>query len=492
MDNLCMNRIKAQKILVIGDVMLDEYYFGSVSRISPEAPVPVFLKKGHEYRPGGAANVAVNMAVNGMDVTLISVIGEDGNGAILEGLLERHGIPSGHLVRTGRPTSTKCRLLAGGSQQVLRVDEEDSSEIDVAIQDTLLEKLDATIRGHGIAVISDYLKGVLTFEATRQIIDTCNGHGVRVLADVKDRRAEKYAGAYLIKPNRKELALLTGMSVSTGEEVASAAGRLRGLCGSSYVLATCGADGMVLVDRAGGSHRLGTASREVFDVTGAGDTVIAYLAMCLANGVDILDAVKVSNIAAGIQVSKVGTSPVLLSEAGSYGAGAGTEHGKRIGLDGLRSLRESNPEKRIVFTNGCFDILHIGHLRYLEQASRLGDILVVGLNSDRSVCGLKGSGRPVNPEGDRLEMLSYLDFIDYIAVFDDPTPYAVIGACGPDVLVKGGDYAPEDVVGKDIVESRGGEVVILPLVEGKSTTGIISRIESVEIRDRQSQGRART
>lgn len=477
MRNKLQDLIKKKKILVVGDVMLDEYYKGAVNRISPEAPVPVFLEKEREYRLGGAANVAVNLAVNGMETFVLSVIGKDVNGAKVESLFYKNMIRTDFLLKIDKPTSTKSRLLAGNNQQVLRIDYEDDSEISADVVKSLIDLIKTTIADFDCVIISDYRKGMLTAGLTHEIISLCNHFGIKVFVDVKDKMYEKYKNAFMIKPNRKELSMLTGMAVDSMEDIIFASEKLCKECSCDYVLTTCGGDGMVLVNRDKRLMRLETTSHEVFDVTGAGDTVIAYLAMCIANQFSIEEAMRHSNVAAGIQVSKVGTSSVLLTEIDSYNSLSYCKKSKIIQKTDLETIRKTYKNQKIVFTNGCFDILHIGHLRYLREAAGLGDVLIVGVNSDASVRRLKGSGRPVNHEADRIEMLSNYDFIDYICLFDEDTPYHLIRACMPDILVKGGDYKPEQVVGRDVVEERGGKLVIIPLVRGKSTTKIVERIE---------------
>lgn len=472
--------IKERNILVVGDIMLDAYYYGDVKRISPEAPVPVFLQKNISYRLGGAANVAANLAKNGQKITVLSIIGKDDNGKRLIKLLNDAGVSSNLIEEDNRPTCVKTRLLAGNNQQVLRLDYEDSRPIDNELELSLINELKVEIDSFDLIIISDYMKGLLTESFTKAVIDTANSKSIMVFVDVKDSNFHKYDNAYLIKPNRKELGMLTELPVSSDDDVLKASLELCKQSKSQYVLTTLGPKGMILVDKHGNSHSLPTMAHEVFDVTGAGDTVIAYVAMCFANGISMLDSVKIANYAAGIQVSKVGTSSVYLSEVDKEMENtnrAQVNAYKMLTVDDLSLLRKNNSNKKIVFTNGCFDILHIGHIRYLKEAASYGDILVVGVNSDASVKRLKGSDRPVNSEDERLELLSALEFVDYVVLFGEDTPYNIINLCQPDILVKGGDYTQEQVVGKDIVEARGGEVKIVPFVAGKSTTSIIDKIE---------------
>ena len=468
--------IEAKKLLVIGDVFLDIYYTGSVDRISPEAPVPVFRKKGEKPVLGGAANVAMNLAAAGQQVSLMGMIGSDHYGKILREKMQEAGIKDELICAEDWQTITKTRFLADNHQQLLRVDVETIREIDEAQSTLLLTRLKETISSFDIVILSDYTKGFLTCDFAQAIIQMGREAGKKILIDVKDPAIRKYRGAYLLKPNKKELALLTGMPVNTEKEIIRAAGYLREEADCTYVLVTCGAKGMILVGEKE-KYNLDTVGKAVFDVTGAGDTTIAYLGACLANGMEIREAVEFANYAAGIQVGKVGTSPVYLQEVQEMISRPGdTFLRKKLRWRNIDQFREIYGDRKIVFTNGCFDILHIGHIRYLEQARELGDLLVVGVNSDESVRRLKGKDRPINSEQDRVELLTALDCVDFVIVFEDDTPYDLICRIQPDVLVKGGDYAPDQVVGRDVVERKGGKLVLLPFVTGKSTTDIISRI----------------
>lgn len=469
--------LKMKSILVIGDVMLDKYYVGDVKRISPEAPVPVFRKKSERCVLGGAANVAANLVAANQCVSMMSIIGDDECGKDLLSLFQEKGVGTELMEITNRQTTQKTRFLAGNNQQVLRLDVEDTAQISFDLCEKLLKRLDKCIKDYDLIVLSDYLKGLFTLEFTQGIIKLANISSVPVLVDVKDPSVAKYSGATLLKPNQKELHDLTGMPVETNEEIVSAAEFLRKKCNNKYVLCTCGARGMVLVGDKKPALFVPAECREVFDVSGAGDTTIAYLAAAIANNYEMDEAVAIANYAAGIQVSKVGTSSVFLHEVRDYLANKDTGSFHKILTASEVSLfREAHKDKTIVFTNGCFDILHVGHKRYLEQASSLGDIFIIGVNSDASVKRLKGPTRPVNPEQDRMEILSALGFVDYVVLFDEDTPYELIKTLQPDVLVKGGDYKPDEVVGKDIVESRGGRLALISFVEGKSTTNIINKI----------------
>ena len=475
-----ISQLQSKSILVIGDVMLDNYCVGDIRRISPEAPVPVLRKRSEHCSPGGAANVAVNLMAAGQRVSVLSILGTDENGCRLMQDFAAKGICSDMVLQTSRETTTKTRFLAGNNQQVLRLDVEDTRDISGQECTTLLGRLKERISTFDLVIISDYCKGLLTEDFTQGVIHLARGQGVPVVIDVKDPQCDKYAGALLLKPNRSELASLTCMPVGTDEEIVAAATQLQQRCSCRYLLTTLGARGMVLVGD-GNPLFVKSAGKEVFDVSGAGDTTIAYLAACLANQWPIRDAIRIANCAAGIQVGKIGTSSVSLAEVRRVLAEEdGALSHKLLSDKDLESFREDNAGKRIVFTNGCFDILHLGHKRYLQQAATLGDILVIGVNSDDSVRRLKGPGRPVNPEMDRAEMLCAFSFVDYVILFREDTPYELIRKIQPDVLVKGGDYKIEEVVGRDLVENRGGRVVILPFVKGKSTTGILEHLSGAE------------
>ena len=477
---LRISDIKSKKILVIGDVMLDKYFLGEVKRISPEAPVPVFRKRSERSVLGGAANVAANLVAAKQTVSVMSIIGDDDEGKIINQYFCDQEIDSSLIITINRETTVKTRFLASNNQQVLRLDSEDTTPISKEECSKLLSMLMDRISDFDVILLSDYLKGLLTPDFTQGVLQMAAAKGIPAIIDVKDPHIEKYHGAYLLKPNLKEIRDLTGMPARTDEEIIEAAEVLRKNCGCKYVLCTCGARGMVLVGENHQPFFIASEGREVFDVSGAGDTTISYLAACMANGFEMNDAVMIANYAAGIQVGKLGTSSVYLQEIRDYLSNKddGTYHKILHNEEDILSFRENHADKKVVFTNGCFDILHVGHKRYLQQASTLGDILIVGVNSDASVKRLKGPDRPVNCEQDRMEMLCAMGFIDYVVLFEEDTPYELIKKIQPDVLVKGGDYAPDQVVGKDIVEARGGRLELIKFVDGKSTTNIIKKINT--------------
>ncbi len=466
-----------KRILLAGDSILDSYHFGKVERISPEAPVPVFLETSEQYSaPGGAANVAVGIAAAGADVELFSCIGDDGRGCQLKSMLREAWVDVKSLCTVpGRITSSKLRYIGPGNHQVLRVDDEITEEISFDAVRDALEKIEGDIAEYGLFVLSDYAKGFLTEQLTKSLIALANRHGIPVLADVKGERIQKYANATLLKPNRNELCKLSGLPADSVEEAAEAAARLCREAPCSYVLATLGPDGMILADRDGLICHEKSTAREVFDVTGAGDTSLAYLAAQLVQGTELKEAVRIANAAAGIQVSRVGTGIVYPHEvAKAPGRGSGLSGEKILTYNKGQRLpvieRDRQNGKRIVFTNGCFDLLHNGHIVCLRKARRLGDVLIVGVNSDDSVQRLKGPERPFTPLKDRMEMLAALEAVDYVIPFEEDTPIDLIGAVMPDVLVKGGDYTPEAIVGAKEVKENGGEVVVIPLEKGYSTS----------------------
>lgn len=470
------SNIQRKNILVVGDVMLDTYYTGDVKRISPEAPVPVFRKKAERSVLGGAANVAANLVAAGQNVSMMSIIGNDETGIELREIFNKQGVNTDLVISLDRNTTEKTRFLASNNQQVLRLDVEDTNPITDDEAENLLKRIEEKIESFDLVLISDYMKGLLTYRFTQGIINASRKSNIPVIIDVKDPEYNKYNGATLIKPNLKELQDLTGLKPETDREIIEASEQLRKKSNCEYVLTTCGGRGMVLLGD-GEPYFIDAFGHEVFDVTGAGDTTIAYLAACMVNDYSIRESVVIANLAAGIQVSKVGTSSVYWPEIRErlVDQADGSLY-KVIDRSSLEKFREGHIDKKVVFTNGCFDILHIGHIRYLQQAAKLGDILVVGLNSDSSVKRLKGEERPINTESDRAEMLSALAFVDYVVIFEDDTPLQLIKTIQPDVLVKGGDYAPDEVVGKKEVEDRGGRLVLIPFVEGKSTTNIIKKI----------------
>lgn len=476
-QNIALN---PKKFLVIGDIMLDRYCRGSINRISPEAPVPVLRYKGENNILGGAANVATNLVGIGQKVSLMACIGEDEAGREILKLLSEAGVDSEMVaVEKSRPTTLKMRFVAG-NQQLLRVDDESTQELTKETQENLIAIYERRIQEFDLILISDYMKGVLSYDFTQRLIEIANANNKQVIVDVKDKNPRKYAGSYLLKPNRKELNDLTGMSVETMDEVVKAMYALREKAGCKCILATLSADGMAYLDENDQVIFEKSDSRKVYDVVGAGDTAFAYVAAALAFGFSSKEMLKLANTASSIKVTRFGTAVVTISEVIDE---LFHEVNKIQTMDSIEKALEGQRHKKIVFTNGCFDILHIGHIRYLKEAKAKGDILVLGLNSDASVKRLKGPSRPVNCEQDRMDMLAEMEFIDYVVLFEEDTPYELITRVKPDILVKGGDYQVDNIVGADFVRASGGSVEVIPFVEGKSTTNIINAMKKMESND---------
>ena len=472
-------RLPDLRILVIGDLMLDEYVWGRTERISPEAPVPVVDVVCGDLRLGGAGNVVNNLLTLGCKVEVISVLGEDEDGISLRLMLEKKKIgTSGIVFEQLRTTSRKTRVLAG-NQQMLRIDRESRETITAETQALLIGRLREMVTSCQVVLVSDYLKGLLTESFLKEIIAVGKAAGVPVVIDPKGDNFDKYKGATLLTPNRKEAQIASGVVITDQQSLLRAGRLLQTRLDLDVLVLTRSEEGMSLFFGDGSETHLPTQAREVYDVSGAGDTVLSLLGLGLAAGLSIADAASIANLAAGIVVGKVGTSTVtpeeLLDAAGRH---AGDSDAKIKHPDLLAVLLEGERQlgRKIVFTNGCFDLLHVGHVKYLQKARNLGDLLVLGLNSDESIQRLKGPKRPLIGEEERAHLLAALKCIDYVVVFDEDTPLDLIGILRPDILVKGGDYAPEGVVGKELVESYGGCVEIIPFVDGKSTTNIIDKI----------------
>jgi D-beta-D-heptose 7-phosphate kinase/D-beta-D-heptose 1-phosphate adenosyltransferase len=468
---------ESKRLLVVGDVMLDKYIWGEVGRISPEAPVPVVRATHQCERPGGAANVAMNLALLGAQTTVVGFTGGDENERLLAAGLRLNGIASKFVVSSGFPTVTKLRIL-GGRQQMLRLDSERSGERPQRDYEDLIKAALEQMDGCDALVLSDYAKGVMTPEVCHELIQAARSRGIPVLVDPKNPDFSRYRGATTICPNFGELSEAAGMNGRDLDTVLQAAEKMLPALEIDFLTATLSEKGIALV-RPGNRFMAPAVARQVFDVSGAGDTVIAVLALCMASGLNPESAIQLANTAAGIVVGKVGTVPVekhelLAALAPDIALHAEDKLVSREELAARVALWKGHGE-RVVFTNGCFDLLHIGHITLLEQARRFGDRLIVAINSDESVQGLKGPTRPIVGERERGRVLAALAAVDAVVVFGEPTPLEVIIATRPDVIVKGGDYNPETVVGAREVESWGGEVKIVPIVEGFSTTLLIEK-----------------
>jgi D-beta-D-heptose 7-phosphate kinase/D-beta-D-heptose 1-phosphate adenosyltransferase len=456
---------------VAGDVMLDRYLFGSTDRISPEAPVPIVHVQETDDRPGGAANVAVNLASLGVTTRLVGVVGKDDAGETLQSILKSRGIHCDFHSVEDRPTITKTRVQSRG-QQLIRLDQENAAAMP---GDAVVDVLKKSIKDAGAVVLSDYGKGALADVAA--MIAVCREAGVPVLVDPKGEEFEKYRGASLITPNQSEFEAVVGVC-DTEEELVSRARKMLDDLGMDALLITRSEKGMLLLEADMEPVFLRAQAREVFDVTGAGDTVIATLAGAIASGQDLTSAAALANIAAGLVVRKIGVATVTpgeisisLHQRGQGGRGL-------VGLKELKSMIAESRDRgeRIIMTNGCFDVLHAGHVSYLEEAKGLGDRLIVAVNDDASVRRLKGESRPVNKLEDRLLVLAGLAAVDWVVPFSDDTPASLIAELLPDVLVKGGDYNPDDIAGARDVLKNGGEVRVLAFRDGHSSSRIIDKL----------------
>jgi D-beta-D-heptose 7-phosphate kinase/D-beta-D-heptose 1-phosphate adenosyltransferase len=457
--------------------MLDRYLAGAVERISPEAPVPVLHVRRTFNRPGGAANVAVNIAAMSGKPSLVGAVGADEPGRQLQDELDREDVACNALVTTAAiPTTVKTRLLAGHNQ-IARFDEE-SFLADPAVREILTRNVTEHIVRADAAVISDYAKGVCDPTVCRAVIEAARARGIPVIVDPKGTDFGKYAGAAVITPNRAEAAAIVGSPIRSPDDAIRAAEQIRDRHGIDAVVVTLGEQGMVLVT-AGESSVIPTLARQVFDVTGAGDTAVAALAVALGRNAPLGEACFLANAAAGLQVGRLGTARITWTEVlAAIDQQSAVSRGKVVSLEVLRDAvqRSRSEGRRIGFTNGCFDILHHGHVALLDAAARECDVLVVGVNSDASVTRLKGPPRPFVPSPERQAVLAGLSSVAWVCEFAGDTPLELIRAVEPDVLIKGADYKAEDVVGADLVLARGGRVVTPVFVANASTTNIVDRI----------------
>jgi D-beta-D-heptose 7-phosphate kinase / D-beta-D-heptose 1-phosphate adenosyltransferase len=472
------------RLMVVGDLILDRYIWGDAERISQEAPVPLLRADHREHRLGGAASVATMLAALGAEVQLVGVVGDDPEGDRVRRLLHDRGIDhKGVITLADRPTTLKERYIGRAQdrhpQQMIRVDYEVRAPIPAAAEVAVVESLNAAIQRSDVVLISDYDKGVCTPSLLRVLIDACRSAGVKVLADpIRSSDYARYRGVHCMTPNRLEAQLATGMTIHKPEDALRLGQRLVDTLGMDSVLVTLDRDGMALVRKNGRAELVPTRPRQVYDITGAGDMVLSIVGLCLAAGADYDEAAALGNVAGGLEVEQHGvvllSREEILRDLIEHRPGGAGKVFDRAGLLAEVDRRRSAGQS-VVFTNGCFDLLHVGHARLLRESAELGDFLVVGLNSDESVRRLKGPDRPINHEADRAELLAALDSVDAVTLFVEDTPLELIEAIRPDVLVKGGDYHPEEVVGRDVVEASGGRLVLIPLVEGKSTTDMVRR-----------------
>ena len=470
---------KTSHALVIGDVMLDRYLIGDVGRISPEAPVPVVLIKSEESRAGGAANVAANLSLLGIDTHLIGCAGIDAEAKTLSQLIKKTGAKVNLIASKTRPTIAKTRIL-GGHQQMLRLDQEDSAAFSDAENAALLKVIDTEVsKKPSLVILSDYAKGLLSEKICQHIIKKCKSKKIPVLVDPKGTNYSKYQGATALTPNKKETAEACGISNQDADLIKKASS-LKNKLDLSFMAVTRGEEGITLISKT--SHHLPATAQKVFDVSGAGDTVIATLAAGLMHELTPLQSLELANIAAGVVVGKVGTVPITktdLLEALTEKLGNEQAH-KVCTLTELLAKVEGwkKAKQKLVFTNGCFDLLHAGHVTYLEAAKKRGDKLILGLNTDRSVRELKGKTRPVVNEQDRARVLAALESVDAVILFDESTPLKLIKAIKPEVIAKGSDYTADQVVGGKEVKSWGGEIALIKLVEGRSTSNLIKKLNA--------------
>lgn len=470
------------RIAVLGDVMLDRFVYGDVGRISPEAPVPVMRLSHGISMLGGAGNLACNITRMGGRATLIGIIGADSPGdEIIAVANSERGLTAALLREPQRITTVKTRFVSQG-QQLLRLDEESPHEVDATGTDRILASLDVALQDSKVLVCSDYAKGVLTETMLERAIRHARGQGSLVIVDPKARDFRRYRGATVITPNVHEAAQATGMGCDDDNSVEQAARAIADLVDCRAVVVTRGPKGMSVLSRTGSGQEIAhlpTQAKEVHDVSGAGDTVVAALSLGLAVDMPINDTAKLANIAASIAVGKVGTSPVEAAElAHAIEVSNFVEQNVKIApLETAVSIAQSwrCHGERIVFTNGCFDLLHPGHIRLLRSAKAHGDRLIVAINSDESVRRLKGHGRPVQNENARATVMSSIGVVDLVTIFSADTPLELIEAVQPDVLVKGSDYAMDEVVGGDLVKAHGGRVVLVELEEGHSTSATVQR-----------------
>jgi len=466
---------KSPKLLVIGDLMIDHYLWGACERISPEAPVQVVNIDNESTLLGGAGNVINNLKTLGANVDVIGIVGGCKISDELKRLLDDIEVDTKYLfIEQDRITSKKSRIIAS-QQQVVRYDRESTDEINDKSQNHILDTFKKIIANYELVLLSDYGKGTLTNKLTQSLINVANKYDKKVLIDPKGSDYSKYKGAYLLTPNIKEASEATKINIIDDTSLNQAIIQLKSQCDLDVSLITLSDKGVAVYDDEFRIHP--TFAREVFDVTGAGDTVLASLGFALACDLNIDEAIEFSNFAAGVVVGKIGSATATLNEIIEYESSLN----KSFSEEHIKTLNEiialctelKAREKRVVFTNGCFDLLHAGHVKYLETAKSFGDVLIIGLNSDRSVTALKGEGRPINVQMDRAYILAALEVVDYVVIFDEDTPYKLIKAIKPHTLVKGGDYEGKEVVGQDIAD----ELKLVEFLDGKSSTQTIEKIK---------------
>lgn len=461
------------KILVIGDLMIDHYLWGECDRISPEAPVAVVDIRSENKRLGGAGNVMANLKALDCDVGVMSVVGDDESGKDIVLMLENMGVKIEKILKEkDRKSAHKTRIMVV-HQQVIRFDKESKDDILESSKDELLNSLKNIIKNYDAVLLSDYAKGVLRDDFCKQIIKIANENSKFILIDPKGSDYSKYKNATLLTPNLKEAMQALKMKIDDEPSLKLALKRLKDELNLTYSIITLSERGIALYNN-DEVKIIPAIAKEVFDVTGAGDTVLATLGYALSNKMDIVSALSLANKAAAVVVGKVGSATASLDEIEKYSkSSSSTNLEEKIkNLDEICQILKNN-DKKVVFTNGCFDILHAGHIKYLNKAKKLGEILIIGLNSDSSVKRLKGKTRPINSQNSRALLLSALEFVDFVVIFDEDTPLNLIEKIRPDILVKGADYAGKEVVGSSIAK----EVVLVDFEDGFSTTNIINKIK---------------
>jgi D-beta-D-heptose 7-phosphate kinase/D-beta-D-heptose 1-phosphate adenosyltransferase len=466
---------KSPRLLVIGDLMIDQYLWGSCERISPEAPVQVINVDRESTVLGGAGNVVNNLKKLGAKVDVISVVGNCMVSNKLRSLLSDIELSTKYLITQKNRTSSKKSRIIASQQQVIRYDRESSGDIDIDSQNTIIETFNKIVKDYEVVLFSDYGKGIFTNQLTQSLINIANKYNKKVLVDPKGIDYLKYKGAYLLTPNKKEASEATKINIVDDDSLTDAIVNIKSICDLDVSLITLSEHGVAIYDDE--LRIYPTIAKEVFDVTGAGDAILASLGFAMACGFEIDEAVEFANLAAGVVVGKIGSATASLNEIIEYESSinksTSDKHIKSVDEIVLLIKELKARDKKIVFTNGCFDLLHAGHVSYLETAKSFGDILILGLNSDRSVTTLKGKERPVNSQADRAYILAALEVVDYVVIFDEDTPYELIKAIKPHTLVKGADYKGKDVVGQDIAD----ELILVEFVDGKSSTQTIEKIK---------------
>jgi D-beta-D-heptose 7-phosphate kinase/D-beta-D-heptose 1-phosphate adenosyltransferase len=467
-------------ILVVGDLMIDEYLWGNTDRISPEAPVQIVLVESEEYTLGGSGNVVNNLVALGAQVSAVGVIGTGSNGKLLRGKLEQLGIDTqGIIEEPNRLTTKKTRILAA-HQQVLRIDRETKREISDRTLEAVLRSAQKIIPDVDVVLIADYGKGLVTQSLISKLTETARNHGKLTIADPVGLDFSKYSGINAITPNKKEASWAAGVEIVDDATLFDAGRRLLQTTGIDQIIITCGKDGMVYFEPNAQPQKIPTKVRQVYDVSGAGDTVLALIGLAIASGYSFNEAAAVANTAAGIVVGKVGTATVSKKELAAALQPIPDEiASKHINFEELSALTRELKKRsnRIVLTNGCFDLLHVGHVKLLSASKQFGDILIVAIDDDDSVRRLKGGDRPVIGVDERVRIISALNSVDYVIVFSSGQLDQIIETVRPDVLTKGSDYESEQVYGREIVERHGGRVELIPITENISSTQIINNIK---------------